>query len=75
MQLIKGEASFWINRHKITKYKFEWAEEYYAVSVSESDLSGVIKYIESQEEHHRKKSWEEECREFMTKYGFDRFPG
>jgi REP element-mobilizing transposase RayT len=75
MQLIKGEASFWINRNRLTKYKFEWAEEYYAVSVSESDVSGVIKYIESQEEHHRKKSWEEECSDFMTKYGFDRFPG
>jgi len=31
MQLIKGEASFWINRNRLTKYKFEWAEEYYAV--------------------------------------------
>ena len=75
MQLIKGESSFWINKHQITKYRFEWAEEYYAVSVSESDLHGVIRYIDNQEEHHRKKSWDEECREFMTKYGFDKFPG
>jgi len=75
MQLIKGESSFWINSNKVTKYKFEWAEEYYAVSVSESDVSAVIRYIENQEEHHRKKSWDEECMEFMTKYGFDRFPG
>jgi len=75
IQLIKGEASFWINRNKLTRYKFEWAEEYYAVSVSESDISAVIRYIEGQEEHHRKRTWEEECREFMEKYGFDKFPG
>ena len=75
IQLIKGEASFWINRNKLIKYKFEWAEEYYAVSVSESDIPEVRKYIDNQEEHHRKKSWEEECREFMKEYGFDKFPG
>src|SRR5690242_18583072 len=36
MQLIKGESAFWINRQKLTGSKFEWADEYYAVSVSES---------------------------------------
>jgi putative transposase len=74
IQLIKGESSFWINRHKLIKYKFEWAVEYYAVSVSESHISKVRQYINNQEEHHRKKSWEEEYKEFILKYGFDRFP-
>jgi REP element-mobilizing transposase RayT len=27
MQLIKGESSFWINRNKIIKTRFEWADE------------------------------------------------
>jgi REP element-mobilizing transposase RayT len=36
MQLIKGESAFWINKQKITVGKFEWADEYFAVSVSES---------------------------------------
>src|SRR4030042_1412604 len=60
IQLIKGEASFWINRNKLTKYKFEWADEYYAVSISESHVPKVKQYIDNQEEHHREKSWEEE---------------
>ncbi len=38
MQLIKGESAFWINKQKLTKIKFEWADEYFAVSVSESML-------------------------------------
>lgn len=75
IQLIKGESSFWINRNKITKYKFKWAVEYYAVSVSESHIAEVRKYIDNQEEHHRKKSWKEEYEEFIKKYGFDCFPG
>src|SRR3989304_1967381 len=75
MQLIKGESSFWINKNKITKTKFEWADEYFAVSISESHLNRVREYIKNQEEHHRKKSWEEECNEFIKKYGFERMRG
>jgi REP-associated tyrosine transposase len=75
IQMIKGEASFWINKNRMTKYKFEWADEYYAVSISESHVQYVQKYIDNQKEHHKKKSWDEECRELMKAFGFDRFPG
>ncbi len=36
MNLMKGESSHWINKEKIFKAKFEWADEYFAASVSES---------------------------------------
>jgi len=75
MQLIKGESSFWINKNRITRHKFEWAVEYYAVSVSESHVPRVRNYIRNQEMHHRKKTWEEEYEEYLVKYGFERFPG
>ena len=75
MQLIKGESSYWINNRKLIKEKFEWADEYYAVSVSESQMPKVRKYIENQEIHHRKKSWEEECNEIIEKYGFRKVDG
>lgn len=70
VNLIKGEASYWINKNKITKTKFEWADEYFAVSVSESQVDVLRKYIRNQEEHHKKKSFTEEYNEFMKKYGF-----
>ena len=75
MQLIKGESSFWINKNSLMGHKFEWAEEYFAVSVSESHLPRVREYIKNQEEHHRKMSWEDEYDELMKTYGFDKFPG
>src|SRR5262245_30669990 len=37
-QLIKGESSFWINRNNLTKEKFVWQDDYFAVSVSESQV-------------------------------------
>lgn len=73
MQLIKGESSFWINKNQLTKQKFEWQDEYFAVSVSESNLEKVRNYIQNQEDHHRKKSFQEEYSEFLDKYGFQRF--
>jgi putative transposase len=68
MQLIKGESSFWINKNKIVQGKFAWQDDYWAVSVSESHIEQVRKYIQNQEEHHRTKSFEEEIDEFMQKY-------
>ncbi|SHJ28147.1 REP element-mobilizing transposase RayT [Tangfeifania diversioriginum] len=75
MQLLKGESSYWINKQKVVPGEFEWADEYFAVSVSESQVGRVRQYIRNQEEHHRKKSWGEEVDEFLNNYGFERMPG
>lgn len=55
IQLIKVESSYWINKESLVKPKFEWADEYYVVSVSESKLNDVRRYIHNQEEHHKRK--------------------
>ena len=75
MQLIKGESSFWINKHGLTKGKFEWQNEYFAVSVSESVIDKVRDYIKNQEEHHSKKTFQQEYDEFIRKFGFQKFDG
>ena len=75
IQLIKGESSFWINKNGLSKGKFQWADEYFAVSISESHLPKVRDYIKNQEERHKRKTWEEECEEFMEKYGFEKIKG
>lgn len=73
MMLLKGESSYWMNKCKFINTKFEWQDEYFAVSVSESAINKVRDYIKNQEEHHRKKSFQEEYNDFMENYGFDRF--
>ncbi|MES1218630.1 MAG: IS200/IS605 family transposase [Bacteroidota bacterium] len=75
IQLIKGESSYWINKQSFLKNRFEWADEYYAVSVSESLLQKVRDYINNQEEHHRKRTFTEECDEFLRKYNIKGFQG
>lgn len=69
-QLIKGESSFWINKNQLTTEQFIWQDDYFAVSVSESNLQAVINYIRNQEVHHAKKSFDDEVKEFEKNYGF-----
>ena len=72
LMLLKGESSFWINKAKILPGKFEWQDEYFAVFVSQSAVKRVRDYIKNQEEHPRKKSFQQEYNEFMNKYAFDK---
>ena len=65
LQLLKGESSFWANKLKLIRPKLQWADEYYAVSVSESQVNKVREYIKGQEEHHKKKTFTQEYEEFM----------
>jgi len=69
-QLLKGESSHWINHQSLLRKKFEWQDEYFAVSVSESMVNKVRGYISGQEEHHRKKSFAEEYQALLHNYGF-----
>ena len=73
-QLIKGESAFWFNNKSgFNTSRLEWQDEYFAVSVSESGLNNVRAYIDKQVNHHRKKTFDEEYNEFITKYGFEKF--
>jgi putative transposase len=69
-QLIKGESSFWINKNDLCKGQFAWQDDYFAVSISESQVQSVISYIKNQEVHHARKTFAEEVDEFMKKYGW-----
>ena len=69
-QLLKGESSYWINQNKLTRQKFAWQDEYFAIGVGIDNLEVVRSYIEKQPEHHRKISFEDEYQNFIEKYGF-----
>ncbi len=71
MQLIKGESSFWINKQGLTKQKFEWQDEYFAIAVSESRIDIVRNYIKNQEEHHSRKTFKDEYDGYIEKYKFE----
>jgi len=71
LQLIKGEAAYWANKNSLINGKLEWADEYFAVSVSESILNKVRDYIKNQEVHHQNISFQSEYEDFLKKTGFE----
>lgn len=70
-QLIKGESSYWINKNKLTKTKFEWQDEYFAIGVNDEKIQIIRNYIANQEEHHRSVTFLDEYDKFIREYGFE----
>jgi putative transposase len=59
---LKANSSGWISRTFKDTAGFAWQEGYGAFTVSESQVSKVHRYIETQEEHHRTVSFLEELK-------------
>lgn len=71
IQNVKTESSKWINAEKLSKKKFEWQKGFGAFSYSKKDIKNVINYIINQEEHHKKKDFLEEYRQYLKDYEID----
>jgi REP element-mobilizing transposase RayT len=57
---IKRSSSLFINKEKLCMGRFSWQEGYGGFTYSRSQVNDVYKYIENQEEHHRKRTFQEE---------------
>lgn len=64
--LVKSNTSKWIRQQN---KGFAWQEGYGAFAVSSSNVAAVIKYIDTQEAHHRKISFEDEFVALLKKHG------
>jgi putative transposase len=66
---IKRTSSGFAKEMSLTLAKFQWQGGYGAFSVSHSNLEEVIRYIENQEEHHKRVTFQDEYRAFLKAYG------
>jgi REP element-mobilizing transposase RayT len=73
-RVLKTNSSKWIHEMCATRRPFAWQTGYGAFSVSRSNVSAVANYIELQERHHRKRTFEEEFIELLVKHGIDYDP-
>ena len=64
-RIVKTNSSGWLRKkgHK----EFAWQSGYGVFSVSESNIPTLTKYIATQEEHHRRRSFQEEFVAFLKK--------
>ena len=68
---IKAGSSKWHNQKNSRENRFEWQTGYGAFSVSESQMSKVRKYIQTQEAHHAQTSFKDELIALLKKHGIE----
>jgi putative transposase len=66
---LKGECTNWINNNDLIQGKFRWQRGYGAYSVSASQIYKVEEYIKIQDGHHKRKTFQEEYKEWTIQYG------
>lgn len=65
---IKADSTDFINRRKLVRGRFSWQEGYGAFSYGHSQLNDVIRYIQNQEAHHRRRSFKDEYLSLLKKF-------
>jgi len=72
MQLLKGNSSKWLRETfpELRAQGFAWQEGFGSFSIGVSGVDETIRYIQTQEEHHRRRNFREELEMFLKKHGY-----
>ena len=71
LEELKTSSSSWIKKQNEGYEKFYWQRGYGAFSVSASHVDVVSRYIESQPEHHRTITFQDEYRKILREHKID----
>jgi len=66
---VKATSSGWIHREFPRLRRFAWQRGYGAFTVSISQLERVRRYIQTQQEHHRRRTFQEEFVALLKAHG------
>lgn len=69
LENLKTSSSKWLKTESPDLADFSWQRGYGCFSVGPTDLDSLCAYIDGQEEHHRTRSFQDEFRMFLKKYG------
>jgi REP element-mobilizing transposase RayT len=65
---VKRGSSLWIKTKDASLQDFSWQNGFGVFSIGYSQIPDAKQYIASQEEHHRKTSFQDEYRTFLERY-------
>jgi REP element-mobilizing transposase RayT len=68
VEQVKKTSSKWVKTQGSEFTRFAWQAGYGAFAVSQSNVTTVRQYIAGQQQHHRKKSFQEEYRAFLERH-------
>jgi REP element-mobilizing transposase RayT len=69
LRILKANSSKWVHDTFPDSGRFGWQTGYGAFSVSYSQLETVKGYVARQEDHHRRVTFQDEFRLFLTRHG------
>ncbi len=64
---IKTSSNAWVKRERLSNFNFAWQKGYGAFTYSHNQIDGLVKYILTQEEHHRRISFKEEYLDLLIR--------
>ena len=68
---LKTSSSKWLKTQTSDLASFSWQRGYGCFSVGPTDVAALCSYIDNQENHHRTRTFQEEFRMFLKKYGVE----
>jgi len=68
---LKTSSSKWLKTQSPVLKLFSWQSGYGAFSVGPADLPALRRYIDEQETHHQKTTFQDEFRLLLKKYGVE----
>jgi REP element-mobilizing transposase RayT len=74
IQLIKGNSSKWMHDTFQHMSHFAWQVGYGAFSIGISQIAATVTYIQNQQKHHRRKTFQEEFLSFLKKHHIEYDP-
>jgi len=69
VQDIKTSSSWWIKEKSVFRMFSHWQDGYAAFTHSKAEIQPLIKYIQGQQEHHRRTSFADEYRKLLLEAG------
>ena len=71
LEEVKKSSSKWMKTKGLRYRKFYWQDGYGIFSINPAEIELVVEYIKNQEEHHRKRTFQEELLAFLKKYNVE----
>ena len=68
VEALKTSSSKWVKTEAPGLKAFSWQRGYGCFSIGHSDLDALCAYIDSQEEHHKKRTFQDEYRSYLAQY-------
>ena len=68
---LKTSCTRWLHKQDRELAGFSWQRGYGIFSIGKSQLPALITYVDGQEEHHRTRSFQDEFRTLLRKYGVE----